>query len=227
MDSSKFDALAKGLASDRTRRSVLKGLVAEARRSWYLKLAAPLDAKRRIQEPSTVCHYDAASGQSSEIQVSQSSIIIHFLNNPKDYLGACRQCVLVDCAYGEWSAWGECTTDCGGGTQTRTRSVIAEAACGGIACQASEQVEEQPCPPLTCPPGFCGLLYDSCGNYYDVCEDKTPTCPVGYCGPIFDACGFYVRDCYNYTVTCAPDACGPLYDECDYEVGTCTGGCAP
>ena len=56
----------------------------------------------------------------------------------------------VDCAWGSWNGWGQCTKTCGGGTQKRTRSVIQQSVFGGIPCPetASETNEcnAKPCP---------------------------------------------------------------------------------
>ena len=40
----------------------------------------------------------------------------------------------VDCKWGEWSDWEECSRDCGGGSQQRRRKVEVEAKFGGAAC---------------------------------------------------------------------------------------------
>ena len=56
----------------------------------------------------------------------------------------------VNCAVSEWSAWGACSATCGSGTQTRTRTVITQAAYGGTACPALTETQAcpglQPCP---------------------------------------------------------------------------------
>ena len=56
----------------------------------------------------------------------------------------------VDCAWGSWNEWGQCTKTCGRGTQQRIRSVIQQAVFGGVPCAetASETNEcnTQPCP---------------------------------------------------------------------------------
>jgi len=40
----------------------------------------------------------------------------------------------VDCAVSEWTPFGECTKECGGGIQTRTRRVLTPVAFGGVQC---------------------------------------------------------------------------------------------
>lgn len=40
----------------------------------------------------------------------------------------------VDCVFGEWEAWKECTVTCGGGEHTRSRSIMQHAENGGLAC---------------------------------------------------------------------------------------------
>jgi len=53
----------------------------------------------------------------------------------------------VDCSWGDWGAWGPCSTPCGNGTKLRTRSQKSEES-GGKACIGPEsEMEEcgQPC----------------------------------------------------------------------------------
>lgn len=40
----------------------------------------------------------------------------------------------VDCVVSGWSDWSACSRLCGAGTQTRTRTIVTPASCGGIAC---------------------------------------------------------------------------------------------
>jgi hypothetical protein len=55
----------------------------------------------------------------------------------------------VDCKVSSWSDWGACTKTCGGGTQTRTRTVTENAAYGGAECPAL--TETQACNTQACP----------------------------------------------------------------------------
>lgn len=55
----------------------------------------------------------------------------------------------VDCVVGDWSEWGQCSTGCGGGTQTRGRSIVTDSQNGGADCPVltdSAGCNEQPCP---------------------------------------------------------------------------------
>eukprot|EP00058_Branchiostoma_floridae_P013613 XP_002599101.1 hypothetical protein BRAFLDRAFT_81766 [Branchiostoma floridae] len=54
-----------------------------------------------------------------------------------------------NCAVTDWSPWGACSASCGGGTHTRTRTVIVPAAHGGTPCPALQ--DSQPCNTITCP----------------------------------------------------------------------------
>ena len=56
---------------------------------------------------------------------------------------------LVNCVMSNWSSYGTCTVTCGGGTQTRTRTITQEAQHGGTACEALS--ESQNCSPDPCP----------------------------------------------------------------------------
>ncbi len=54
----------------------------------------------------------------------------------------------VDCVMGAWGDWSPCSEPCDGGERTRTREVVAAAACDGAACGALEETEAcnaQPC----------------------------------------------------------------------------------
>jgi len=45
----------------------------------------------------------------------------------------------IDCVMSDWSKWSECTAQCGGGSETRTRSVLTPEEHGGTMCGASSQ----------------------------------------------------------------------------------------
>ncbi|XP_070563202.1 uncharacterized protein [Ptychodera flava] len=60
----------------------------------------------------------------------------------------------VDCRWGKWSLWSDCSTTCDKGTRTRTRSIMRSPSNGGEACgsDSSEAIdcELNPCLPKTC-----------------------------------------------------------------------------
>ena len=58
---------------------------------------------------------------------------------------------LVDCQWGEYSAWSACTTTCGAGKQYKFRVIQTYETNGGLACDANKNVEEQDCNPESCP----------------------------------------------------------------------------
>jgi hypothetical protein len=55
----------------------------------------------------------------------------------------------VPCVVGPWSNWGSCSKSCGGGNQTRTRSIITPASGGGTPCPETQQIV--PCNTQYCP----------------------------------------------------------------------------
>jgi len=75
------------------------------------------------------------------------------INAPNEFGLACpflttkRKCNQVkcpqDCVMSKWSSWGECSTDCNGGVQGRTRSVMLQADNGGMSCNTAQ--ESRPC----------------------------------------------------------------------------------
>ncbi len=58
------------------------------------------------------------------------------------------QLCIVDCEVSAWSAFGNCSVTCGGGTQTRTRMIITQPQNGGAACPVLSEdaaCNTQPC----------------------------------------------------------------------------------
>jgi len=55
----------------------------------------------------------------------------------------------IDCAMSSWGEWGECTEPCGGGTRSRSRSIVAEPVGAGAACPA-DLTESEDCKLATC-----------------------------------------------------------------------------
>lgn len=70
----------------------------------------------------------------------------------------------VDCQVSEWSAWGECTASCGGGTQTRHRTINTNHAYGGQECPP-ELEQTQICNNVQCPPVNCDGYWSECDSY--------------------------------------------------------------
>merc|ERR1719163_2688581 len=66
-------------------------------------------------------------------------------------------CAPVNCEVSAWSKWSKCSASCGGGSQTRSRSVTVEPTNGGMACPHLE--EDQACNTHKCP-----VLCDHCGG---------------------------------------------------------------
>ena len=59
---------------------------------------------------------------------------------------------LVDCVWGEFGEWTECSATCGTGSQSRTRTIETPAQNGGVACSGAE-METRDCNTETCPSG--------------------------------------------------------------------------
>ena len=56
----------------------------------------------------------------------------------------------VNCVMGSWGAWSDCSADCGGGTQTRTRPIVTAARNGGTPCGNTR--ETRACNESACSP---------------------------------------------------------------------------
>ncbi len=87
-------------------------------------------------------------------------------------LYGCGNLIAVDCAVSDWGEWGTCSETCGGGTQTRTRTVVLAAKNGGDVCPVLEETQacnEAPCPAACCVQGACQLLTSN------ACQDANGT----------------------------------------------------
>lgn len=59
----------------------------------------------------------------------------------------------TDCVYSQWSSWSACSKVCGGGVETRTRTILVEGANGGRRCESTQLIDELPgCNPVACRP---------------------------------------------------------------------------
>lgn len=128
----------------------------------------------------------------------------------------------VDCVLSSWSNWGECDVTCGGGTQTRTRSVVTEDAHGGLSCDDST-IDSQACNLESCCTPDCnnkicgGNGCDGfCGNTPDG-ECANGTCNEGSC--VCDSVSFNLDNGYCATCTSQFITC-----EADYELVGCGNG---
>jgi len=54
----------------------------------------------------------------------------------------------IDCVMGPWSEWSECSAECGGGSESKTRSIVIPAQHGGAPCPAN--VETDACNSHSC-----------------------------------------------------------------------------
>ena len=83
---------------------------------------------------------------------------------------ACNTAIcMVACTVSEWSVWGACGATCGATTQSRKRTIVAEASGGGAACPAL--TDTRGCDPISCPQqcvvgawGAWGTCTKNCGG---------------------------------------------------------------
>ena len=80
--------------------------------------------------------------------LSAALVIVNYLLITIDS-AAVQSCHLVDCSWSEWTDYGACSEECGGGDQTRVRTKTLES-CGGLQC-TGDDIETQSCNLQCCP----------------------------------------------------------------------------
>merc|ERR1712013_485995 len=80
--------------------------------------------------------------------------------------------ILLDCMVAEWSAWGNCSETCGGGTSSRRREVAQQPLHGGKACPILE--EERACNTELCVSVDCVVAeWSTWGSCSKTCGEGT------------------------------------------------------
>jgi len=64
-------------------------------------------------------------------------------------------CPCVDCVWGEWAPWSECSLRCDGGQRTRARHILKAPEPGCKPCEAKEKEQVEPCNTQPCHQELC------------------------------------------------------------------------
>merc|ERR1719326_1839799 len=116
----------------------------------------------------------------------------------------------ADCVPGGWGEWGDCSADCGGGTQTRNLDSFTPLVGSGNDCEHSQTRD---CNMDDCAPSAGGSEYerDQSGGQY--CDSGDRQDFVGTC----DGCGEKKSNyCVDTSGTCTYDECKAF---CDTDAG--------
>lgn len=210
MDGNHFDDLTRAFGSSLSRRGVVKGFGAAAigaiaaAAGWR---GAGAKSKRSV---GNSCKVDADCASGFCVRERPTRKICH-CGSATDCPASADQCrqaacqpsgyctsvnVPIDCVVSDWSDWSACSVACGGGTQTRTRSVVTPASCGGLACP--NLVDTQPCNSQVC--GSCDAAQSAASCSTVTAVDDTEHCGRPNLGP---TCCDTDADCGpNDGVTC-------------------------
>ena len=107
----------------------------------------------------------------------------------------------TDCAVSAWSAWSDCSTTCGGGTQTQTRTITTPATNGGAECPPL--INQQACNTQACPVNCVVSDWSTCSISGK--QSRTIITPAAYGGTTCPT--DLSRDCSLNCVMSAWSAC--------------------
>ena len=99
-------------------------------------VSTPVDCQLGAWGPWSSCDVSCGGGMQSRTR----AVLVQPANGGKpcgptiEYRSCNTQACPVDCQVSAWGPWSDCDTSCGGGQQSRTRTIITPAANGGQAC---------------------------------------------------------------------------------------------
>eukprot|EP00929_Paragymnodinium_shiwhaense_P087744 TRINITY_DN4788_c0_g1_i1.p1 TRINITY_DN4788_c0_g1~~TRINITY_DN4788_c0_g1_i1.p1 ORF type:complete len:1566 (-),score=344.96 TRINITY_DN4788_c0_g1_i1:100-4740(-) len=133
------------------------------------------------------------------------------LTEIKSCAGVGKHCGGIDCEWFDWSSWGACSCECGGGSKSRHRAIKVAPKNGGILCDAKDKKEVAPCNTQSCDRecvdgkwqmwSHWSVCSATCGAGYQSRSREVATEPNG-CGHALEG----VREDYQTCV--AAEACG-------------------
>eukprot|EP00929_Paragymnodinium_shiwhaense_P087746 TRINITY_DN4788_c0_g2_i1.p1 TRINITY_DN4788_c0_g2~~TRINITY_DN4788_c0_g2_i1.p1 ORF type:complete len:1519 (-),score=327.65 TRINITY_DN4788_c0_g2_i1:305-4861(-) len=94
----------------------------------------------------------------------------------KSCTGAGKNCGAVDCEWFDWSSWGACSCDFGGGSKSRHRVIKTVPKHGGKLCDAKDKKEVAPCNTQACKKECVDGKWEL-WSHWSVCST---TCGTGY-----------------------------------------------
>ena len=216
MDGKNFDELTRSLATSRSRRSVLRGLIGGGAALVAMRAGSSQAASKVL-----ICHYPPGNpGNVHVISVSANAVAAHVANHGDTVLGtveSCTDCGDV-CTAVDACTPAECTADgCNTASVCTDVDTCTPAACVDGACNTTSACTDvDTCTPAACVDGACNAksactAVDTCTpaacvdgscNQVTSCQD-VDTCTPAAC--VDGSCN-QVTSCQDVD-TCTPAAC--------------------